>query len=726
MTEKSLRLVFEDPIDAHIHHFLAGPAAVVFSLAEWAPEAYPTLAPALAIGTERKRRFFEAVVPDAPHASFTRGTLSRTLDELRWADVVTEDDVALAFASLPDTPAYRSLAVLARALASELAQADLPALARSLPPLAEAPPVFVAHGGGSAVFRSIANAAGRTPVEPTALSPDGPVADASKEAARRRPLRIEGTAAATLPRLQSLARRELRRGRRVLVLAGSSAAERLWLEGALQELGPVRTFGFDRFGPTDAAAPWRSLRQCAALSTAERLRWARRFDRLALAHGDRARAALLEEMRREGAPSAAMAELEANAAMVELKASATVPVDETATNASDEAPIALAPLRAVGSFPDVAVLAVVGDGTPEEGPPSLLTPGDRAKLDAQGFVVAPRPSATAAEDALMRPATTRRRLFVVGANAPARTGRVLFPAFERRERDARWTLDKAPDRSLRLSATQLETFAECPARYFARYRWRWAAPEAPEDEFHRWVGTLTHVLLEQWHRQFPIVPSVGDAAALGASYPNARAAAFSRDDGPPPALEVAVRRRALALAERGLALEPALATHFGAKRTLGVELDFEWRADGLRFRGRYDRVVELAGGATLVLDYKTGATAFSPSHATKGDDPQAALYWLSGAERFGDRFAGVLFVSLKEATAERGVLRKSLVGTPPTVRGHVLNDERWNAGLDAARAAVLDRAHALAEERRFAPTPSAHACERCGYGVLCRSRWGDV
>jgi RecB family exonuclease len=317
-------------------------------------------------------------------------------------------------------------------------------------------------------------------------------------------------------------------------------------------------------------------------------------------------------------------------------------------------------------------------------------------------------------------------VFVVGAEAPASAGRVLLPAFERREREVRWTLDEAPDRSLRISATQLGTFVECPARYFARYRWRWAPPEAPEDEFHRWVGTLTHALLEHWHRQFPIVPSVGDAGALGASYPIARAAAFSRDDGPPPALEVAVRRRALALAERGLALEPALATRFGAKRTLGIELDFEWRADGLGFRGRYDRVVELAGGATLVLDYKTGATAFSPSHATSGDDPQGALYWLSGAERFGDRFAGVLFVSLKEATAERGVLRKSLVGTPPTVRGHVLDDERWNAGLDAARAAVLGRAHALADERRFAPTPSADACERCSYGVLCRSRWGDV
>lgn len=709
-------LVFEDPIDARLHRFLAADDAElrIETLSEWLPRSYPSSADALAGEPERKREFFEALIPDdpaSPHAAFARATLRRTLEDLRWADVVTEDDTALAFASLPDTPAYASLRTAALAMAELFADADLPSLSRGLSALEGPTPTFVARAGGSTVFRNVAAAAGGACVEPWGLD---------DESRRRRALRVDGNALSILPRLVDRVARSIARGKRALVLVAGTAAERLWLESALAAVGPVAVFPEPVTALPVGSPVWRALRTSRALSAAERLRWARRFDRLERQSTTTAVETLLHELRRDGV---------AEPAVVELSARWNAPSAAEPFSPNDDrrpARIGIAPLRAVGSAPGADVFVVLGEAAPESGPPTLLTPSDRGKLRAAGFNVADRPSVATTTERLVDRAGLRRAVFALGADVATAPAKLRLVAAERAPRDARWTIEALDDRAPKASATQLSTFAECPSKYVARYRWRWNPPEPPENEFQRWVGTLAHALLEHWHRQHPAVPSVGDAVRLRELFPSARATAFREGDGPPPSLEVAVRRRATALAARGLALEPALADRFGAAHTMGVELGFEWRRGERLFAGRYDRVIETKKGAVIVLDYKTGATAFSPSHATSGEDPQGALYWLSGVERFGDKFAGVLFVSLKEGSAERGILRKVLLGSPPTVRGHVLDETKWNDGLEAARAAMENKAELLWNERRFAPTPAADVCDRCGYGGLCRKRWGDV
>ena len=712
LSNEPQRLVFEHPIDARLHRFLAGPGADVLTLDQWIPEAFPSLADALANESARKTSFFEQLVPDAPHAAFTRGTLRRTLEDLRWADVLTEDDRALAFASLPSTGTYPLLATAADAMAEVFAEADIPAVARALPEFHGTLPVFVANGGGSTVFRQLVQSLGAKLCEASQLS------DGSRQ---REALCVDGAASAALPRVIATVERQVRRNRRVLVLVAGTPAQRRWIESALAANASVASVAEPAAAKTGGSIYWQRLRLFRELPTAERIRWARRFDRLerqgSANANAKATATLLDEMRRDNVKEESIRSLEALWQSAVLR-------EDGAMDAT--APVLVASVRPIGSTYGADVIVVVGDSAVDSAPPSLLTPSDLGKLANAGFSVMERPSSTAAIESLRRPTGTRRKIFTLGSDINASATRAHLRAGDPTPTDARWTLDGLEDRPGRASATQLATFAECPAKYVARYRWRWNPPEPPENEFHRWVGTLTHALLEHWHRQHPDVPTDGGAKELRELFPTARTTAFRDGDGPPPSMETAVARRALALAARGLALEPSLAGRLGVKRTLGVEFGFEWRSGPWSFAGRYDRVVELGNGSKIVLDYKTGATAFTPAHATSGDDPQGALYWLSGVERFGDKFAGVLFVSLKEASAERGVLRKQLVGTPAMVRGHVLDEAKWNDGLFAARSAVNAQAQRLAEERRFEPTPSVLACERCSYGTLCRRRFGDA
>lgn len=171
----------------------------------------------------------------------------------------------------------------------------------------------------------------------------------------------------------------------------------------------------------------------------------------------------------------------------------------------------------------------------------------------------------------------------------------------REEYRQRLLWDKAPLPPAHVfSASQLETFHDCPAKSFYRDRLRLESP----DTFNRTVGNLVHAILEKFHGRF-----------------TSRAALRRAGDEPPRALEALVdemirpadlgSRYAAALA-RALALR-MLEEYLAEERDAPGEADYalveaglEWTVQGENFRGRLDRVDRLPSGVHEIVDYKTG------------------------------------------------------------------------------------------------------------------------
>ncbi len=271
-----------------------------------------------------------------------------------------------------------------------------------------------------------------------------------------------------------------------------------------------------------------------------------------------------------------------------------------------------------------------------------------------------------------------------------------------------------------LSASSLETYSNCPAQFFYSQLARLRPKIDPEDSFSLVFGKLVHATLERafrensWDRV--------DEACLLKTFD--RAAEENRETfGISAWLKIALKKRFGAIAEKLPGLERALREALGPLTPARFEEDFEISLRGRRFRGRIDRLDRTESGASLVIDYKTGAVDFSPEQVKKGTSYQALIYALASNIR-PEGSAGVLFYDLKKMETRRGILREDKVGSSAKkafTRGHVINAESWDSILEEGKDHALRLIEQL-DSGDFRPTPSAKSCEFCPYGVQCRSK----
>jgi RecB family exonuclease len=269
-----------------------------------------------------------------------------------------------------------------------------------------------------------------------------------------------------------------------------------------------------------------------------------------------------------------------------------------------------------------------------------------------------------------------------------------------------------------LSASALENYAECPAKFLFQNSLRLRSPIETTDAFSLYFGQLTHRALEWAFKENawqavdePLLTQYFDKALVEAS--------------PEIALEwlkTSLRRRFREVAKSVAEMERTLRNLFGPLTPFRYEDDFEIALGNTVLRGRVDRIDQLSNGSLLVLDYKTGKVDFSPEHIKKGSHFQALVYAL--AKR--DTIAGVLFYDLKAGEVKRGLVKHSEVlseGKKAFVRGHCLTLESWDSVIDEGLAHIQRLASAIAAGQ-FDPRPSPSACEYCEVGSLCRSRSG--
>ena len=267
--------------------------------------------------------------------------------------------------------------------------------------------------------------------------------------------------------------------------------------------------------------------------------------------------------------------------------------------------------------------------------------------------------------------------------------------------------------------------AACPFRAAAIHRLGAEGLEAPHaglDAMER--GTLVHrVLAHAWRElktraALDAIPEPDLEALLARAADEA--IAWQRRDRPSTLVGrfAAVERARLArLARAWLELEKGR----GDFTVIAVESKRSLALGPLTLNVRLDRVDETAGGARIVIDYKTARPSLASMLGERPDEPQLPLY-VSAAEpaavaaAFAQVRAGDMrFVALAR---DEGVLEQARVpaqaarsGAAPTWGEQVAF---WRAELDRLAREFAGGSAAVDPKRPL------HTCRHCGVQPLCR------
>lgn len=281
-----------------------------------------------------------------------------------------------------------------------------------------------------------------------------------------------------------------------------------------------------------------------------------------------------------------------------------------------------------------------------------------------------------------------------------------------------------------LSATQLETYARCPAKYF--FSNRLGLRRKNLFTYPLLFGQIVHTSLENYFKSHPdtsphkLLPTQW-LEKLNAEFIVAiQAIAPELDSG--HATYKVLWQNFQTLAQKIPSLESQLRSSFGNYKPSRFESDFKFEVDGIVIRGKIDRMDQRDDGAVLILDYKTGKVDFSPNHIEQGTHFQALLYLLAAERTFHNSSTGILFYDLKKGEIRRGILLEEC--HPKEIkkamtRGHVVSGEKYQTlkekGLDHLKQLALSMT-----QGDFSPHPSSTNCMSCEYMTLCREGYQYV
>jgi superfamily I DNA/RNA helicase/RecB family exonuclease len=238
-----------------------------------------------------------------------------------------------------------------------------------------------------------------------------------------------------------------------------------------------------------------------------------------------------------------------------------------------------------------------------------------------------------------------------------------------------------------LSPSQAEAYERCPRRYVLERR----LGIGDRVGFHADFGTLLHRVLE-------IVET--EAAGRGDRHATLDEALATLDDEFDPAdfgnepFATAWRRRA------GDTLTHLYEHWPSSGDILGLEVDLNSEIDGVRWRGRADRV-EIRNGSVAIVDYKTGRRP--PTRNEAAVSIQLGFYVMAAREH--EKLAGA-------GTADTGEMWF------PSMRQKQVATREVDIGkLDEIREKMNEIAAGIAAEK-WPATPN-DLCDRCSVRLVC-------
>jgi ATP-dependent helicase/DNAse subunit B len=262
-------------------------------------------------------------------------------------------------------------------------------------------------------------------------------------------------------------------------------------------------------------------------------------------------------------------------------------------------------------------------------------------------------------------------------------------------------LDLLRQKTAMVSPTGLETYLECPFKYFSGRTLRLKpAPARPEDRLDFMAqGTIVHAVLAEWYA------NPQDIASL-----------FERIFGDvleekriPSGYHVERLRNAMLEDLTAFADDPRWPRASFQSQT---ERSFEFRLETAAVRGKIDRLDVAPDGRAYVVDYKYSA---APRTKQRRNDPnllQAPLYVMAAEKAFGTRPAGMFYIGLKGGPLYIGWGDSPVPGIPadPIPEG-------W---LENAEARTLRVVEEIRAGRVEAAPSNPDNCRLCDYRDVCR------
>jgi DNA helicase-2/ATP-dependent DNA helicase PcrA len=232
-----------------------------------------------------------------------------------------------------------------------------------------------------------------------------------------------------------------------------------------------------------------------------------------------------------------------------------------------------------------------------------------------------------------------------------------------------------------LSATSIDAYDTCPLKYKLMHDWQIPGPASAAMLY----GKIVHDVLGDIHKAILAGRGRSEGEVLQRFREMMAAAAFD-DEYQRKLFEVqGAKQLSQYVAARAQEPPPAILT---------VEKSFEMKVDGVRVRGRMDRVDQLDAGQVRVIDFKTGS-AFDQEKADKS--LQLSIYAIAARETLHAEPAELVIFNLEDNTA--------------------IHTERDEEALLETRAKIAEVAAGIGAEV-FDPKPGFW-CRWCEFRNLC-------
>ncbi len=194
------------------------------------------------------------------------------------------------------------------------------------------------------------------------------------------------------------------------------------------------------------------------------------------------------------------------------------------------------------------------------------------------------------------------------------------------------------------SSSRLETYGNCPFRFFIQYALELEPPVKPEVGLNAaQLGSILHNILEEYYRSAAVLPDPRAAQQVLEETARRVFAAAPGEFGfrPSPLWAVeqeqhlqTLRDNVQAMAEKGDGWEPvALEVKFGIGAAPPLEILLE--EETIRIRGMIDRVDRNNQGELRVIDYKTGGSHMAAADLERGYRLQLPVYALAARDALG-------------------------------------------------------------------------------------------